>query len=99
MSRLGWLAAVPVVVWAVIFALSNRAPVALDLWPLPVEPAVPLYGAVLGPLGLGILAGAALAWAAAVPARRRARDVKRRAESLERQLGALRGRVEGSDAP
>jgi uncharacterized integral membrane protein len=91
----GWVAGVPLVILAAIFALSNRSMVTLDLWPLPFDLDLPLYLVVLGPLAIGLVGGASLAWAAAVPARRRARDTRRRAESLERQLGAVRGRTDG----
>ena len=64
----GWLAGLPLVLVVAAFALSNRQRVTLDLWPLPVETTLPLYLAVLGPLALGLLGGAARGAAAAAGA-------------------------------
>lgn len=91
----GWAVGVPLALLATVFAISNRQWVALDLWPLPFEPALPLFLAVLIPLGFGLAGGATLTWLAATPARRRALEQQRRIESLERQLGAVRGRPDG----
>mgnify|MGYP001809907221 CR=1 FL=1 len=96
MNRMfGWAGAVPLVILATVFAISNRQGVRLDLWPVPLDVPVPLFLAVLAPLALGVAAGAALTWLAARPCRRRVTEQQRRIESLERQLGAARGRPEG----
>lgn len=74
MGRLfGWLIGVPLAAAAAIFAAANRAPVAADLWPLPWTVEAPLYLFVLLALLVGFLAGAAIAWASSLAARRRIR--------------------------
>lgn len=86
MRVLGWLLALPLALLAVIFAVANRHDLRLELWPLPWSLDLPVFLAVLGPLVLGLVVGALLAWTAGHRARATARSQRRRAESLERQL-------------
>jgi len=97
MSRVfGWAVGLPVGLLVAVFAISNRSGVHLELWPLPVEPVVlPAFLVVLLPLALGLVGGMSLSWIAATPVRRKAREQARRIESLERQLGAIKGRPAG----
>lgn len=90
MRLLSWLIGLPVAVVAVLFAISNRHAVELDLWPLPFSVDLPVYLAVLGPLALGLVAGGLIAWFAAGGSRRAARRERRRAQELERQVEVLR---------
>lgn len=90
MRLLSWIIGLPVAVAAVLFAISNRHPVKLELWPLPFSVDVPVYLAVLGPLALGMIAGGLIAWGAAGRSRRAARRERRRVEELERQVEVLR---------
>jgi uncharacterized integral membrane protein len=80
-----WIVGLPLAVVVVVFAVANRQTVELDLWPLPYSIDLPIYLAVLVPLLLGLLLGAAFMLPPLVAARRRARHERRRAESLERQ--------------
>jgi len=93
---LGWAVAVPLALLATLFAICNRQWVRLDLWPLPLDLPMPLFLAVLAPLALGLAGGATLTWLAAARLRRRVIEQDRRIESLERQLGAVRGRPDGA---
>jgi lipopolysaccharide assembly protein A len=86
---LGWLLAIPVALLIVVFAVANRHEIRLDLWPLPWAMDVPAYLAVLGALAKGIVIGAVAMWLSGFRARRNAREQRRRAESLDRQLRAL----------
>jgi uncharacterized integral membrane protein len=80
----------PVTVAIVLFAVSNRAPLTLRLWPLPFAVDLPVYVLALGALLVGFLIGAFAAWAAASRWRRRAREQARRAAALERELSERR---------
>jgi lipopolysaccharide assembly protein A len=76
------------------FALSNREPVSLGFWPLPFLIDLPLYLLVLSLLLAGFVVGAAAAW---IAGRRRRRELQwrwRRIETLERELVAVRSRLE-----
>jgi uncharacterized integral membrane protein len=89
-----WSVGVPLALVSAIFAISNRTQVSIDLWL--VDFSLPLFLAVLLPLALGLAGGLALARLAAIPVRRRTREQARRIESLERQLGAIKGRPDGT---
>lgn len=70
---------------AVVFAINNRTPVTLDLWPW-VEITAPVYAiALIGGL-IGYCLGGFAAWVHAGRWRRRARDGERRAQRAEQAL-------------
>lgn len=97
MKVLSWLIGLPIAILAIVFAVSNRGAVLVDLWPLPWEAMVPLYLLVLGALGIGLLLGALVAWISAGSARTRARREHRRANRLEGELETVRqGEVEAA---
>ncbi len=85
-----WLIALPLAVLLVVFALSNRQPLTLGLWPLPDGFAVPAYAAVLLPLLIGLVAGMLVGAARRMAAQARASALARRVSSLERDLEAAR---------
>ena len=90
MKVISWIIGLPIAVLAIIFAVSNRGGVLVDLWPLPWEVTLPLYLLVLGALGIGLLAGAVIAWMSAGTTRARARREHRRANRLEVELDEAR---------
>ena len=90
MRLFAWIVALPLAVLAAIFAVANRSEIRFDLWPLPFAVDLPAYLAVLGPLGVGLVLGLSLGWTAAIKARLRTGEQRRRAESLARQLDAAR---------
>ena len=67
----GWLIGIPVALVISLFAVSNRAPVAMALWPLPDTVEAPLYLVVLAAVLLGFVWGAGAATVA-----RRGREKK-----------------------
>lgn len=93
MRILAWLLALPVALLVIVFAVANRHDLRLELWPLPWSMDLPVYLAVLGALLKGIVIGLVIAWFAGHTARRRAREQKRRADGLERQLEQLRREI------
>jgi lipopolysaccharide assembly protein A len=76
----------PLTLLAVAFAVSNRGPVAVGLWPFDELVEMPVYLLGLGALALGFLAGVAVAGFGALSARLRARREARRADAAERKL-------------
>ena len=88
---------IPVAAVFVIFAIANRKPVTLEMWPLPFAIDLPLYLAVLGALVIGILIGGGTQWISDGRWRRRARRSDRRANSLERELTAARDAAPASE--
>ena len=90
MRRLSWIVTLPLLIVAVVFAVTNRHAVPVRLWPLQVELELPLYLLVLVALAVGLLAGALIGWIGAGGARRRAREARARADALARELEQVR---------
>ena len=95
MRHLSWIVTIPVAVIVVVFAVANRQDATLSFWPLSWAPERPVYQIVLGCLLVGFVLGAAVAWLAAGPRRRRARQTAERARDLARRLAELQ-RSQGS---
>ncbi len=72
----------------VIFAIANREPVSLDLWPF--ELSLPLHLVLLACIGIGLLIGSLATWLSAGRMRRRGRRARHRVEELEREVARLR---------
>ena len=83
----------------IVFAVSNRKPVSIGLWPLPDVVEVPLYLVVLGGLVAGFVAGELTAWVGARHWRHEARQSRRRIAALENALDAAEARTADSPAP
>lgn len=77
---------VPLAVVVGIFAVENRAPLALEIWPLPGIHQMWASVWILGLLAIGIVVGLTIGWLAGTGARRRARRAERMNRTLERQL-------------
>ena len=92
MKHLSWLVTLPVTLAVVVFAVSNRTPVEIDLFPFPSHPVLPAYLLVLGSLFVGFLVGGVVAWLAGAPKRRRARRLTVEADVLSRELAEARRR-------
>jgi len=75
-----WIVLVPLAGLLVVFAVTNRQGITLDLWPLPFQVDLPLYLALLGTLILGFVVGVVVASVSAAGRRaRRARAERDRA--------------------
>lgn len=85
-----WLIALPLVLLAGFFAIANREPVRVGLWPLVDTAVMPLFVVIILSLFLGFLFGALAAWWSGRRARQRARIAERRAERLTAELERLR---------
>ena len=77
---------VPLALVIGIFAVENRAPLSLEIWPLPGIQEMWASVWILGLLAIGIIIGLAIGWLAGGSARRRARRAERLNRTLERQL-------------
>jgi uncharacterized integral membrane protein len=71
------------------FAVSNRTPVDLEFWPLPLALSVPIYLVVLSVLLLGLAVGWFVGWVGSWTVRRERRRHAKRIDELERDLGRL----------
>ena len=86
MKLITTLLAVAVAVAVVLFAVSNRGAVTLELWPLPYTATIGLYAAVLVAVLVGFFGGAAAMWLAGGAKRRELRRTRRRVKDLEQSL-------------
>ena len=96
MRVLFWVLALLVAVVLASFAVSNREPVALGLWPLPWLLQAPVYLAVFGALLLGVVIGALAVWAGGARRRRELRRHRRHIAALERELAATQAQLAGA---
>ena len=87
-----WLFFLPLLVLLALFALSNTQDVEFRLWPFDLAWVAPLGVAVLLMAAAAFLVGAVIAWAAALPVRRRAARIEQAAKLLEAELAALRAK-------
>ena len=78
----------------ILFSITNRQSVVLDLWPLPLFVDVPIYGVVIATAVIAFIAGGIVAWYSGGRARRRARLESRRAHNLEKDLSTLNERID-----
>ncbi len=90
---------VPFLIALVLFALSNRHPVALGFWPTDFLLDVPVSLAVLGAAAIAFLVGALLVWIGELGQRRRARLAEIRAEHLQEEVRSLQARLQRSTMP
>jgi uncharacterized integral membrane protein len=99
MSRFAWIVTIPVTVLVVLFAVSNRQSVLIDLFPLPSTVTAPLFVVVLASLALGVLIGAAIEGARGWRTRRALKEAARRADALGESLAALKAKHSAPPAP
>ncbi|HML11266.1 MAG TPA: LapA family protein [Stellaceae bacterium] len=85
-----WLILALVALILILFAVSNREAVSVELWPLPWALDWPLYVVVLGTLVIGFFAGQFVTWVGGWRWRREARRSRERIARLERELEAAR---------
>lgn len=91
---LSTLIAIPLALLFVVFAISNRDPVTLALWPLNLTLTVPVYLFGLGMLFIGFVAGGLVTWAAGGRQRRRARTLASKNDWLEWEVRDLKRRMQ-----
>jgi uncharacterized integral membrane protein len=98
MGVLKTLLAVVFAVAVTLFAVSNRNPVALELWPLPYTATIDLYAAVLLAMLFGFIVGLIAAWFAGADRRRAFRDAKRQIRDLEKSAADAKKQLAATPA-
>ncbi|MDG2242849.1 MAG: LapA family protein [Rhodospirillaceae bacterium] len=93
MRLLTWLIGVAVAVVTVLFAISNRSPVSISVWPFPVAVDVSLYILILAAVFSGFLVGAFVTWVKAGKHRRRVRQQRTEIRTLEGELSDVHARL------
>src|SRR5579859_7721064 len=87
------LIGIPLLLVMVLFALSNRAPVTLVLWPTDFSLELPLSLAILAAMAIAFLVGGLLVWFSALAQRRRARRAEQEVRLLEAEVQSLKARL------
>jgi uncharacterized integral membrane protein len=82
----------------VTFAIGNRTPVDVSFAPLPITIELPLYGAFLFGLIVGVLIGGIGVWLGGLAERHRARRLRNKVWALENQLSLLKQQEEKAQA-
>jgi putative membrane protein len=82
----------------IAFAIANRAPLDVSLFPLPGTVELPVYGVFLLGLVIGVLVGGIGVQLGTIPKRREARRARNRAWALENQLSVIKGQQERREA-
>ena len=80
----------PAFVVVIVFALNNKTPVVLDLWPFGITVEMPLYLTFLLALVAGALIGGTAAWLGQGRARGSLREQAYQGEVARRELNAER---------
>lgn len=97
MKLIYWLLTAPLIVVAVLFAVSNLGAVEIELWPLPGTLETRLFIVVLVPLVLGFFAGGTVAWFGAGRVRSRARAAERAVRTREIEIEDLREKARDAE--
>jgi uncharacterized integral membrane protein len=92
------LLALVALVVIIAFSVANRTPVDVSFAPFPITVELPLYGAFLWGLVIGVLVGGIGVWLGSFGARRQARRMTNKVSALESQLGAVRQQQERASA-
>jgi uncharacterized integral membrane protein len=92
---------IPLALGIAMFAVSNRAPVALGFDPFGAQPPmfaypVPLFLALLAALILGVVIGGVAAWSAQRKWRRRARRLASELKTAHGEMAVLRKQIEAA---
>ena len=77
---------VVVALMVILFAVSNRQPVTIEVWPFPYQVSLGLYAVILLTLAVGFIAGAIGMWLVGGQKRRELRRLKRQTRDLEESL-------------
>lgn len=88
-----WLIGIPLALLAALFAVSNRADVALQMWPFAGTLDLPLALAMLGMAALGFLLGALVVGSSDLRFRTRLAAEKRRNDLLQAEIGLAQDRI------
>ena len=98
MRLLNTIIAVVVALLVVLFAVSNRQPVTVEVWPFPFQLSLGLYAVILLAVLVGFIAGAIGAWLIGRPRRRERRRLRTQVRDLEQSLARTHRPTTGREA-
>ena len=86
MKLINTIIAAVVALLIVLFAVSNRAPAVVEVWPFPYQLALPLYAVILLTVLMGFIAGIIASWLSNAGKRRETKRLRRQVRDLEESL-------------
>lgn len=98
MGLITTLLAIIFAVAVTLFAVSNREPVTVELWPLPYTVSMGLYAAILLGVLVGFLVGVIATWLAGGRRRRAFRETKRQLREAEKSLALAKQDAAAAEA-
>ncbi len=98
MKFLSWIILLPLAFVLIIFSVSNRGSVPIDLWPLPYGIEIPLYILLIATLLVGVLWGGVSTWMRAGQTRRAGRLKAQENRTLSSEITLLKKQVENLKA-
>ena len=99
LGRLLWLIiTVSAVAIAMTFATANDGIVTLSLWPVATNLSVPIWLAVLGSLGIGLVIGGITVWASALAIRARNWRLRQKLTQIEQRARAAEDKLATAEA-
>lgn len=98
MRYLSWLITLPLILTILCFAIGNRDPSVINLWPFGVQVAMPIFLLVLLPLALGLIAGGLMLWMASLRHRLAARRLGKELAALKLEMAKLRHELDAREA-
>ena len=86
-GRFLWLViTVVTVIISMVFAASNDSEVTLHLWPVETGLSLPVWLAVLGALGAGIVTGGLIVWLSTIAIRTRNWQMQQKLKKMEKRM-------------
>lgn len=98
MKHLSWIILFPLAVLLIVFSVTNRDAITIDLWPVPFQIDVPLFAVVFAALLVGVIWGGVSAWLNGGRVRKLARQKSREAEIANAENRRLKDRIAGMEA-
>ncbi len=99
MRALNTFLAVIVAILVVLFAVSNRAPVVVEIWPFPYQLELGLYAVILLAVFVGFVTGIIAAWLSGGKRRRELRALRKEARDLQASLARANALSASKDVP
>ncbi len=88
MALLKWIITLPLIVVAVLFAMTHAESVKVTWNPFQPEMELPLYAVAFLFLGIGVLIGTLIAWVSMGDTRKERRQLKKENKQLEKDINA-----------
>jgi uncharacterized integral membrane protein len=96
---LNTLLAAVVALLVILFAVSNRQVVSVEVWPFPFQVSLGLYAVILLAVLIGFIAGAVGAWLMGGKRRRHHRQTRKQVRELEQSLARHKAVAMKVDSP